>query len=99
MNGKTRPADMLQNYEMVHIPMQNRGEPQAAQMFNLQPERPTRETKLGCSVHYSSERRAFKRDGMLPTQRVEIAVSSMIRGYHRQASKPAFARGRLANFG
>src|SRR5262245_52106096 len=56
VNGETQPPDTLQHDEMVHIPMQDRGDAQVAQMRDLQPQRPSRKTELCCGVHESFER-------------------------------------------
>ena len=98
MNGQPRPADMPQHYEMVHIPVQDRGGPQAAEVRDLQPQWPTRKTELGGGVHHHSQGRALQRNRIFATQGVEVAVSSVIGRDHRQAGEPTFGGGRLMDF-
>ena len=60
VNGEPGPADLAQDHEMVHVPVQNRGGSQVAQVSDLQPQRTSRKTELGRDVHYRPECRALQ---------------------------------------
>ena len=68
VNGQTRAADLLENHEMVHVPVQDSGGFQAAQLLHLQPQRPPREPQLGGDVHYYGKGGALQRYGVFPAE-------------------------------
>src|SRR5215469_9812259 len=83
---------------MIHVPMQDCGSPEVAQVFDFEAERPPGEAELGCGLHHHGECGAFQRNRIFSTQRIEITLATVIGGDHRETGEAALAGGRLTDF-
>src|SRR5215813_12840143 len=99
MNQDSSSGDRLQNHEMVHIPMHDRGHTQALEVAKFEAHRSADQIHLARYLDQGPERGPFQRHRMATPERVQVDATAVIRANHCQAGKPAFSRlGLLDNW-
>ena len=89
MNDDPLARYRLENHEVVHVPVHDRRERQAAQVVQLETQRPARQMHLVGDLDETPERDALQRHGVTAPQCVQVNAMAMVGGDHGQAGEPA----------
>src|SRR5262249_44402650 len=73
--------------KMVHVPMQDRGQPQLGKMRQLDAQRTARQLEMPRRLDQPAQRHSFQRHGVAAAQRVDVYAMTEIRCDHREASE------------
>ena len=91
-NDETVAANFLQHHEMIHVPMQDRGQGNVFQAFGFEPQGPGAERKLFGDLHQVAQARAPERGAEPLPHGVQIDLVTVVLGHHGQRRQTAFGR-------
>src|SRR3954452_2045809 len=99
MHVDTLSGDRLENDEVGHVPVQDSGKLELAQMLQLEPERSAEKMQMARHLNEGAQRDAIERGRVATSQGVQIKLVAVVGGHHGQAGKATFGRFRLPNDG
>src|SRR5204863_9439412 len=86
---------MFQDYEVVHVPVQNAWSLEISEAFKLYPQWTSLQFKAGGKADDMGQRCGSQGNGETSAQRRQVNAVAMIVGHHGQAGQPAFRCLRL----
>src|SRR5262249_58138195 len=90
MHNNAVAGNRLEDDEVAHVPVEDRGPTQLVQMLELVSERPAKQMQLARPLNQSTKRNPVQRYGMPSSQRVQVELVTVIGRYHCEASEAAF---------
>src|SRR6476661_5378902 len=97
MNHDPSSRDRLQNHEMAHVPVHDRGQVQLPKVVKFEAYRSAGELHLARHLDQRPERDPFQRYRIATPKGVQIDAVAVIRANHGQAGESAFSCFGLPN--